>query len=299
MIEHGIIESTSALLLNDDWEVREQAALLIGSFVYSKQARIEEPIFEDENPDEERGLPLQYTCECLQEKLDDEILKVRVAASWAFYKLSVNRDGCDIIVRTESATAIIHNFMKFADLDNLKEENGKYLIYLLEAMANFTIYDNGIEPFLGKGTIECLNTIIADSEQILKLGAYKNRIQELSLRVIGNISLNHNGKQECIDHKVILNAWKFLQSADFQQRFNSSHVLMSCTIHLDGKKQAVMKEGEVSPIIQKLVERLYDKEETLRTNIKVTLSNISELPLGFDKVIHELRDKIDLLNEVF
>ena len=75
---------------------------------------------------------------------------------------------------------------------------------------------------------------------------------------------------------------------------------MSCTIHLDGKKQAVnCEDSQVSPIIQKLVERLYDKEENLRTNIKVTLSNISELPQGFDKVIHELRDKIDLLNEVF
>jgi len=36
IVENGIIESTSALLLNEDPEVREQAALLIGSFVYSK-----------------------------------------------------------------------------------------------------------------------------------------------------------------------------------------------------------------------------------------------------------------------
>lgn len=38
MIQNGMIDSVSALLLSDDWEVREQAALLIGSFVYSKQA---------------------------------------------------------------------------------------------------------------------------------------------------------------------------------------------------------------------------------------------------------------------
>ena len=48
-----------------------------------------------------------------------------------------------------------------------------------------------------------------------------------------------------------------------------------------------------------MIERLYDKEENLRTNIKVTLINIAEYPPGFDKIINELCDKIDLLNEVF
>lgn len=299
IVENGIIESTSALLLNEDPEVREQAALLIGSFVYSKQARTEEDYYEDEdgNPVEgERQQPLQYTCECLQEKLDDECLKVRVASAWAFYKLSVNRDGCDIIVRTKSATAIINNFMKYCE--KIEEENGKYLIYLLEALQNFSNYDNGIEPLLGKGTVDCLNAILVDSAEILKLGCYKNRIQGLVLRVLGNISLNHEGKNEAIEAKIILNAWKYL---DGDYRFNASHVLMSCVIHLEGKKQAVscVDDSDNPIIIQKMIERLYDQEENLRTNIKVALINIAEYPLGFDKIINELSDKIDLLNEVF
>ena len=76
---------------------------------------------------------------------------------------------------------------------------------------------------------------------------------------------------------------------------------MSCNIHLDGKKQTVNHvDANNNPlIIQKLIERLDDKEENLRTNIKAALIYISELPLGFDKVIHELRDKIKLLDEVF
>lgn len=36
MIQNGMVDSVTALLLSDDWEVREQAALLIGSFMYSK-----------------------------------------------------------------------------------------------------------------------------------------------------------------------------------------------------------------------------------------------------------------------
>lgn len=264
---------------------------------------MEEEPFEDEEqpPESDRGLPLQYTCECLQEKLDDESLKVRVSAAWAFFKLSVNRDGSDILVQTDSALAIIQAFMKYVSPDFICQDSGRYLIYLLEAMCNFTNYDNGIEPLLGVGTMECLNSILIDSTEVLRLGYYKNRIQQLCLRVLGNISLNHDGKQEAIDNKVILFAWRFLSSTDFQDRFNASHVLMSCTIHLDGKKQAVncMDDSKNPIIIQKMVERLSDKEENLRMNIKVTLTNISELPLGFDKVIHELRDKIDLLDEVF
>jgi len=77
-------------------------------------------------------------------------------------------------VRTKSATAIINNFMKYCE--DIKEENGRYLIYLLEALQNFSNYDNGIEPLLGKGTVDCLNSILVDSPEILKLGCYKNRI---------------------------------------------------------------------------------------------------------------------------
>ena len=138
-----------------------------------------------------------------------------MAAAWAFYKLSVNRDGCDIIVRTESAVAIIMAFKKYASTENICEESGKFLIYLLEAMSNFTNYDNGIEPLLGKGTVECLNSILDDSSEVLKLGCYKQRIQQLCLRALGNIAINHQGKQDTIDNQVILNAWRFLTSADF------------------------------------------------------------------------------------
>ena len=49
------------------------------------------------------------------------------------------------------------------------------------------------------------------------------------------MSINHDGKQECIDDKVILAAWKYLDSQVYEERLNASLVLMSCTIHLNGK----------------------------------------------------------------
>lgn len=123
------------------------------------------------------------------------------------------------------------------------------------------------------------------------------------------MSINHEGKQECIDCEVILKAWKYLDSPVYEERLNASLVLMSTTIHLNGKQQAVNYEqtpsnhsvvGAQPLILQKIIEKLYEKQhEDLRKNLKVALINISELPLGFLKVTHELSDKMDLLDEVF
>lgn len=169
MINHNMVVIVSTLLLDDDKDVREQAALLIGSFMSHQRAR-------------ER---IEETCPLL--KLEDDELKVREATAWTFYQMSLSRHGCDIIVDTESANSIISSFMNFADPKKIREQSGKYLIYLLECMANTTKYDNGIEPLLGKGAVACLNTILKDSEQIQKLGIYREKIQQLSLKVVGNI----------------------------------------------------------------------------------------------------------------
>ena len=192
----------------------------------------------------------------------------------------------------------------------MKREDGIYLIYLLEAFADLTFSDYGIEPVLGKSAVLTMNNIISQNfiDLILKPD-HKQKVQELCLRVLGNISINHEGKQECIDCEVILKAWKYLDSPVYEERLNASLVLMSCTIHLNGKQQAVNFEenhknanvvGAQPHILQKIIEKLYEKQhEDLRKNLKVALINISELPLGFLKITHELSDKMDLLDEVF
>lgn len=95
---------------------------------------------------------------------------------------------------TQSTIEIINSFKKFVSNEFITESSGKYLIYLLDAMQNFTNYDSGIEPLLGKNFISCLNNILVDNTDVLKLGAYRNWIQSLSLWVLGNLSLNHEGK---------------------------------------------------------------------------------------------------------
>ncbi len=77
-------------------------------------------------------------------------------------KLSINDDGCQRIVESGCASAMIHSFIGHSkDEKALKKEDGQYLIYLLEAFVNLTFSDYGIEPLLGTGAVPNFNKIIS------------------------------------------------------------------------------------------------------------------------------------------
>jgi len=68
------------------------------------------------------------------------------------------------------------------------------------------------------------------------------KIAELCLRVIGNMSINHDGKEECIENGVIATCYKYLELSgerSYEDALNTSLILMSCSIHLEGKNQIV------------------------------------------------------------
>ena len=120
--------------------------------------------------------------------------------------------------------------------------------------------------------------------------------------MLGNVSINHEGKQECIDHAVLLHAWRYLESAVYAERLNASLVLMACTVHLTGKQQAIrFQEPKGQPkIVQTMIARLREGGfPDLRKNLKAALINIAELPEGFLLVAHELSAETELLDEVF
>ena len=75
------------------------------------------------------------------------------------------------------------------------------------------------------------------------------------------MSVNHSGKQECIDNKVIRSSSHFLDpgySDSYDDALNASLVIMSCSIHLDGKKQIVdeMDQDGLPRIIRLMIARL-------------------------------------------
>ena len=89
----------------------------------------------------------------------------------------------------------------------------------------------------------------------------------------------------------------------YEDALNTSLVIMSCSIHLDGKKQIVneVDENGEPRIIKLMINRLMAQDEypDLRKNLKVGLMNVAELPEGFLKISHELSDKVEILDEIF
>jgi len=100
--------------------------------------------------------------------------------------------------------------------------------------------------------------------------------------------MNHDGKYELIENEVIKHAWRYLRSDSYEMRLNASLVLMSATIHLVGKHQALQADANGNlACIEAIEEKLMNKgDPDLRKNLKVALINIAELPEGFHKVIH-------------
>ena len=184
---------------------------------------------------------MEYSFRNLKDILEDSQQSVRDAAAWVFMRLSVTADGKECIRDTQSADQMIASFIKHSSHEGLEIDKGKYLIRLLEAFVNITFNDFGIEPLLGKEAISQFVTMLLKPyvAKQLKPDDYK-MTQILCLRVLGNMSINHQGKQECIDNEVIQSCSWFLDedfNADsFDYALNASLVLMSCSIHLDGKK---------------------------------------------------------------
>ena len=143
--------------------------------------------------------------------------------------------------------AMIGSFIQHSEAKSLVIEDAQYLIYLLEAFVNLTFSDTGIEPPLGKDAIAQYTKLLDSEYAVNTLGEKHAKIAELCLRVLGNMSINHEGKQECIDNKVIARAYGFLQESperSYEDALNTSLILMSCSIHLEGKNQIVDKVDE-------------------------------------------------------
>jgi len=70
---------------------------------------------------------------------------------------------------------------------------------------------------------------------------------------------------------------------------------------LDGKKQIVQHEDQdnIALIIKVMIQRMASQEPDLRKNIVVALTNVAELPDGFQTITWQMVDKIEILDEVF
>jgi hypothetical protein len=56
------------------------------------------------------------------------------------------------------------------------------------------------------------------------------------------MSINHTGKEECIENRVIERSYTYLiaePGRSYEDALNTSLILMSCSIHLKGKDQII------------------------------------------------------------
>lgn len=75
------------------------------------------------------------------------------------------------------------------------------------------------------------------------------------------MSINHEGKEECIVNKVIQRSYTYLIAGpgrSAEDALNTSLILMSCSIHLEGKNQIIDEvDSDDNPLIlQAIVKRL-------------------------------------------
>ena len=111
MIDDEILSIASTLLKHEDSEVKEQAALLQGSFAISGIGR----------------RMFDFVFENLKELLEDYNLKVREAAAWAFMRLSVNDDGCEKMVQSGMPEFMVSSFIGHSEPKALVVEDAQYL----------------------------------------------------------------------------------------------------------------------------------------------------------------------------
>ncbi len=147
MIDQGILQIAAELLKHDDPEVREQAALLEGSFALSGIGR---------------EMFLDYAFENLKELLEDEDIRVREASAWALYRVSVNEDGCQRLVEGGVPEFMILSFIGHSEPKDINYDEAQYLIHLLEAFVNVTFSDAGISTLLGRDAIKQFNKLIGE-----------------------------------------------------------------------------------------------------------------------------------------
>jgi len=73
----------------------------------------------------------ESTIEGIRKMLFDEHREGREACGWTICRMTISRDGGDIINNSKLTTDLISSFMKYTE--ELKDEEAQFMIYLLES----------------------------------------------------------------------------------------------------------------------------------------------------------------------
>lgn len=293
MITHKITLHATCLMVDDNPEVRFEAAYLVGSLMFLDVGRLQFDSLEG-----------NYTI--MQKLIFDPVTKVRESVGWLLYRLSMHKDGTKMMNKSNTIYKIVDAF-NFYSTPTKIEENIYYLLYLLEAMINLSMYDYNINHMLKKGLLKSFNDILYDENEsyssMLSKGLYQ-QLRELILSTCKNVTLIVDGKTEAFKENLILTGAKFLNSELENERLYTSSMFMSISNILDSKKQICKFEVTVGnvvhyEILEKICALLEDKNYDIKQNSILCLRNLAEFPEGFLKIIDILHEKLEIMNEVF
>jgi hypothetical protein len=226
MIQQNIIQSTVHLMAADSDEVRAEAAMLCGSLLFLDAGRAE---FNSKIGN----------YKIMQAVIFDEFLLVRECAGWLIYRFSLHKEGVEMLYNSLTITKIVDAFNVYSTPSRIAD-NYKYVLLLLEAFVNCSMYDFAIEHMLQHGFLKAFNIILRDRNEYystsLSPGIYE-QILELVLCVLKNISLVKEGKKEALDEGLVYTLSWYLDSKIEKERLYSSSFMMSVGNILEAKKQ--------------------------------------------------------------
>ena len=293
MITNKITLHATNLMVDENPEVRFEAAYLVGSLLFLDVGRLQFDSFDG-----------NYTI--MQTLIFDKETKVRESVGWLLYRLSMHKEGTKMMNKSKTIYKIVDAFNFYATPSTINE-NIYYLLYLLEAMINLSRYDYNIDHMLKKGLLKSFNSVLEDKDQEysnqLSKGHYQ-QLRELVLSTCKNITLIVNGKEEAFKENLIITGAKYLNSELEKERLYTSSMFMSITNILGSKKQISAYEQTVNGVIhyvilEKICVLLEDKNDDIKQNSILCLRNLAEYPECFLKIVDILHEKLEIMNEVF
>ena len=244
MINNKIVLSATNLMKDENHEVRFEAAYLVGSLLFLDVGRLQ---FDSD----------KENYNIIQNLINDPITKVRESIGWLLYRLSLHKDGTMLMNQSLTIQKIVEAFNKYCVPDSLAE-NVIYLLYLLEAIINCSMYDYNIKQTLNKELLKNFNDILDDQKGIysskISKGHYR-QMRELILCACKNITLIFEGKNEAYKENLIITCRKFLNSPLQKERLYSSSMFMSITNILGAKHQIsdFTNEEEYQKLLEKRI----------------------------------------------
>lgn len=287
MIDHNVVLSACNLMSDQSPSVRCEACLLVGSLLFLDSGR-------------KQFNSRIGNYKILQSLIFDVDLKVRECVGWLLYRFSIHKEGVQMIYNSDTIYKMVDAFNIFSSIIRI-EENYIYILYILEAFINITMYDFGISHMLNKNLLSSFYFILNNNQykEVLSKGIYQ-QIRELTLSTLKNITLIKEGKIEAIKENLIYTVSDYLNSTLEKERLYSSAFMMTISSILDAKNQICkyVNDHDKFEILEKICFLLEDPNSDIKNNATLCLRIISELPAGFLKIVDILYDKLSLMDEV-